>query len=56
MRYQLFSQFDRARVDRTGLYTMVPEALALDMAQRAQGANVLDVCAGVGSMAIALDV
>ena len=54
MRYSLMSKFDRARVDATGLYTMVPEAFALDMAQRAGGSRSLDICSGIGAMSIAL--
>lgn len=54
MRYKLFSKFDQARVDATGLYTMVPEAYALDMARRMIGLKTLDVCSGVGSMSVAL--
>ena len=54
MRYRLFSKFDQAMVDVTGLYTMVPEAYALDMARRASGSRVLDICSGIGSMSVAL--
>ena len=53
MRYRLFSKFDQARVDATGLYTMVPEAFALDMARRARGSRTLDICSGIGSMSVA---
>jgi trimethylguanosine synthase len=54
MRYTLMSKFDQARVDATGLYTMVPEAFALDMARRAGGSRSLDICSGIGAMSIAL--
>jgi trimethylguanosine synthase len=54
MRYSLLSKFDQARVDATGLYTMVPEAYALDMALRAGGSRSLDICSGIGAMSIAL--
>ena len=54
MRYRLFSKFDQAMVDATGLYTMVPEASALDMAGRSSGSRALDLCSGVGSMSVAL--
>lgn len=54
MRYKLFSKFDEAMVDATGLYTMVPEASALDMAGRLSGSRALDVCSGIGSMSVAL--
>jgi tRNA G10 N-methylase Trm11 len=53
MRYQMFSKFDEAKVDAAGLYTMVPETLALRMAKRAAGSKVLDICSGIGSMSIA---
>ena len=54
MRYKLFEKFDQAQVDAAGLYTMIPEAYALDMARRASGSRSLDICAGIGSMSIAL--
>jgi len=54
MRYRLFSKFDEAMVDATGLYTMVPEAFALDMAKRASGSRTVDLCSGIGSMSVAL--
>jgi len=54
MRYALLSKFDEARVDATGLYTMVPEAFALDMAHRAGGRRSLDICSGIGAMSVAL--
>lgn len=54
MRYALFSKFDEAQVDATGLYTMVPEAYALRLARRISGPLVLDVCSGIGSMSIAV--
>lgn len=53
MRYELFTRFDEAEVDAGGLYTMVPEAHALEMARRARGRTVLDICSGIGSMSIA---
>jgi 16S rRNA G966 N2-methylase RsmD len=53
MRYSLFSKFDETKVDAGGLYTMIPEAYALDMAKHAKGDKVLDVCSGIGSMSIA---
>ncbi len=53
MRYELFTRFDEAQVDAGGLYTMVPEAYALEMARRATGRKVLDICSGIGSMSIA---
>lgn len=53
IRYALFSKFDEAKVDASGLYTMVPEGLAVEMAKRASGSNILDICSGVGSMSIA---
>lgn len=53
MRYELFTRFDEAQVDAGGLYTMVPEAHALEMARRARGRTVLDICSGIGSMSIA---
>jgi trimethylguanosine synthase len=53
MRYSLFSKFDETQVDAGGLYTMVPEAYALDMAKNAKGNRILDVCSGIGSMSIA---
>lgn len=52
-RYTLFSRFDEARVDAHGLYTMTPESLALDIAARVPGDQVLDVCSGIGAMSIA---
>jgi len=54
MRYRLFSKFDQAMVDATGLYTMLPEAFALDMAKRASGSKTVDICSGIGSMSVAL--
>jgi trimethylguanosine synthase len=54
MRYKLFSKFDEAMVDATGLYTMLPEAYALDMASRVSGSRSLDVCSGIGAMAVAM--
>lgn len=54
IRYSLLSKFDEARIDATGLYTMVPEDFALDMALRAGGSRALDVCSGIGAMSIAL--
>ena len=54
MRYRLFSKFDEAMVDATGLYTMMPEAFALDMAKRASGSITVDLCSGIGSMSVAL--
>jgi len=56
MRYRLFSKFDQAMVDATGLYTMLPEAFALDMAKRASGSKTVDICSGIGSMSVALAV
>ena len=53
MRYELFAKFDEAEVDAGGLYTMVPEAYALEMAKRAGGQKTLDICSGIGSMSIA---
>lgn len=52
-RYSLFSRFDHARVDATGLHTMVPERLALDLARRAGPHPVVDACCGIGAMSIA---
>jgi len=54
MRHYLLRQFDQAQVDATGLYTMVPEAPALDMARRASGSRSLDLCSGIGAMSLAL--
>jgi trimethylguanosine synthase len=54
MRYKLFSKFDEAMVDATGLYTMLPEAYALDMARRVSGSRSLNVCSGIGAMSVAL--
>ena len=54
MRYRLFSKFDQAMVDATGLYTMLPEAYGLDMARRVSGSKSLDVCSGIGAMSVAL--
>ncbi len=53
MRHMLFSKFDEARVDATGLYTMVPEGAARFIAGKARGSTVLDVCSGIGAMSIA---
>jgi len=53
MRYSLFSKFDEARVDASGLYTMVKETFALEMAKKARGPKVLDICSGIGSMSVA---
>ncbi|MEJ8568008.1 methyltransferase domain-containing protein [Elongatibacter sediminis] len=53
MRHALFSRFDQAQVDATGLYTMVPENHAMDMARRAGGGATLDLCSGIGAMSIA---
>ena len=54
MRYKLFSKFDQAMVDATGLYTMLPEAYGLDMARRVSGSRSLDICSGIGAMSVAL--
>lgn len=54
MRYELFSKFDEARVDAGGLYTMVPESYAFEMARWASGSKTLDICSGIGAMSIAL--
>ncbi len=53
MRDELFSKFDQAQVDASGLYTMVPERCASDLAKRVNGSVVLDVCSGIGAMSIA---
>lgn len=54
MRYRLFSKFDQAMVDATGLYTMMREAYALDMARRVTGSRTVDICSGIGAMSVAL--
>lgn len=54
MRHSLFSKFDQAQVDAAGLYTMIPEIYALELAKKVGGPRVLDVCSGIGSMSIAM--
>ena len=53
MRYSLFTKFDQAKVDATGLYTMAPEGFALEIARKVSGSRVLDICSGIGAMSIA---
>jgi len=54
MRYQLFSRFDQTKVDRVGLYTMIAEHFATDLAKKATGQTSIDACSGMGAMSIAL--
>lgn len=52
-RYQLFSRFDDGiRLDREGLFSVKPEASALEVAKRLPGATVLDAFCGAGGSAI----
>jgi trimethylguanosine synthase len=55
MRLDLFSRFDCGiEVDREGLYSTKPEALALEIASLLTGAVVLDAFCGAGGSAIGL--
>ena len=54
MRYDLFSRLDDGvRLDEAGLFGVKPERLALRMARRVRGTNVLDALCGIGGTAIA---
>ncbi len=52
-RYDLFSRFDEIQIDKTGLFSVKPEKVALEIASRLAGENVLDGFTGVGGSAIA---
>lgn len=54
-RLELFSRFDEGiRIDEEGLYSVKPEASARRIAERLNGAVVLDPFCGVGGSAIGL--
>lgn len=54
-RRELFSKFDDGiEVDEQGLYSIKPEAVALEIASKLSGRVVLDACCGVGGTTIAL--
>lgn len=55
MRHALFSRFDEGvRVDEQGLYSVKPEAIALQIGERLKGEVALDAFCGVGGSAIGL--
>lgn len=52
-RHSLFSKFDEGvQIDAEGLYSVKPEAIALEIGQRMPGDIVLDAFCGVGGSAI----
>jgi len=52
-RYSLFTRFDEGiKIDADGLYSVKPEAVALEIAKRIEGERVLDAFGGVGGSAI----
>lgn len=54
-RYAFFSKFDEGiEIDEEGLYSVVPEAVALHHAELISGQSVLDGFGGVGGVSIAL--
>lgn len=53
-RYELFSRFDEGiKTDEVGLYSVTPEAIALEQAKRMNCKTVIDGFAGIGGNAIA---
>ena len=55
VRYELFSKFDEGiQLDAEGLYSVKPEAIALEIGQSICGDIVLDAFCGVGGSAIGL--
>lgn len=54
-RHDLFSKWDEGiLVDRQGLYSVKPEAIALAIAKTVPGTTIIDGLCGVGGIAIAL--
>lgn len=55
IRYELFSRFDEGiEIDKEGLYSVKPEAIALDIGKTIEGETVLDAFCGVGGSAIGI--